>query len=166
MSSVKSVSIFGTDKAWSGGKVKRRYAVTLTDVNAVDHEFVIGPFKVDSSDNGMTFATNHLSNLKSDEVSQYFGVIELGEGNPFETMPAHWNTRAELLYPILAEALTLPATEPLVMNGLPLMALVSDEELMLMFGKDQTWVDEIRSNTATLLTGKTTLDAYVPMGID
>lgn len=68
MSSVSSVVIFGTDRPWSDGLVKRRYEVTLTDNNLTEHVFIIGPFKVLPTDDGQAQANIELQGRKDEEI--------------------------------------------------------------------------------------------------
>lgn len=157
---VKSVSVYSS-RAW-GNQVKRRYQVTLADSLANDHIEVIGAFKVDSTDDGTAQANALLFSKKTTEIANYKDIIRSGLGNPFITIPAIWNNRVELLLPILTEALTNAATDSIVYNGLPYIALVTDDELIALFGKDQAWVDSLRLKAADLLSGKATFDAYIP----
>jgi len=160
MPSVKSVTVY-SERPWLNGMVKRRYEITLTDDQAIDHVTVTMPIKVDPSDDGVGIADKLLASKKSSEVGQYKESVKEGV-NPFEN-PYQWNTRAELLLPILEDALSLPATDPMVINGLPFMSLVTDEELMALFNRDQAWVDSVRANAATLLASRQSLVDYVPV---
>ncbi len=161
MSIVKSVTIYSS-RVWLDG-VKRRYEITLTDEQGLDHTKVLGVFKVPESDTGAEIADKYLASQKNSEVEQYKEAVSEGV-NPF-LKDSLWNNRAELLLPILTDALTLPATESLVINGLPYLELVTDDELMALFSKDQTWVDDVRVKAATLLSGKAVIDAYEAVGI-
>ena len=67
MASVKSVTIH-SERPWSNGQVKRRYLVTLTDNNAVDHEIVTMPVKQLPADTGDAVAASLLQGKKNNEV--------------------------------------------------------------------------------------------------
>lgn len=165
MASIIAVTIYqGLSRPWSGGRVKRRYLVSLSDVSNIAYTIVLGPFIVPADDDGMAQAAAHLDMLKSAEVETYKAAVREGV-NPFVSYQARWNTRPELLQPILADALTLPATEPLVLNGLPYLSQVSDVELIALFGRDQNWVDDVRAQAAALLAGRDVLVNYTPVGI-
>lgn len=155
---IKSVTTYNS-RPW-GDRVKRRFQVVLTDLQGNDHTQVIGVFKVDSDDDGTTQANALLASKKQSEIESYKETIR-GGSNPFAN-DALWNSRAEILVPILTDALSLDATDSIVYNGLPYIDLVSDAEMMAMFSKDQAWVDELRVKASDLLNGKATFDAYVP----
>jgi len=71
MASVKSVEI-ESDREWQKNSPirKRRYRVVLTDNNAVDHETLTAPVKVDAADDGTSTANKLLESLKSSELSK------------------------------------------------------------------------------------------------
>lgn len=153
------VIVYST-RTW-GNQVKRRYRVTLTDLQGHDHVDIIGVFKVDELDDGTLQANALLSSKKKTEIEQYKDAIKSGI-NPF-LKQSRWNTRVELLIPILTDALSNPATDAIVYNGLPYLALVTDDELIALFNKNQLWVDALRLSANNLLSGKTLLDAYTPI---
>jgi len=155
---IKSVTTYSS-RPW-GNKVKKRFKVTLIDLQGIDHTEIIGVFKIDTTEGGTTQANTLLASKKQAEVEQYKDSIREGI-NPF-LRPSLWNTRVELLVPILTDALSLPATDSIVYNGLPYVALVTDAELMALFGKTQAWVDSLRLKASDLLSGKSTFDAYIP----
>lgn len=68
MSSITSISPYGEDHSWVNGLVKRRYSVTLTDNNLVEHIYIVGPYKVKPSDGGDTYANALLENLRNQEI--------------------------------------------------------------------------------------------------
>ena len=99
--------------------------------------------------------------LKQQEVETYKNDVKQGV-NPFQTRALVFNTRVEMLKPILDDALSMPATDPIVYNGLPYLDNVTDAELMALYGETQAWVDNIRSTASNLLTNKTAFDSYMP----
>lgn len=159
---VKSVAVVNT-RSLSGGRVKRFYSAVLTDINGVDRVYSLGPITTVIGDDGAAHAAGYLGGLKAQEIVEYKTAIRAGV-NPF-TGVSIWNSRAELLGDVLGDALTLSASDPLVLNGLPYLANVTDAEMIDLFGRDQAWVDNIRAQVASLLLSKTALDAYVPIGI-
>jgi hypothetical protein len=66
---IKSVTTYGPDKAWSDGLIKRRFEVTLTDNDAVDHVFIIGPIKTTADNDGTAIADDLLQSQKDKELS-------------------------------------------------------------------------------------------------
>lgn len=68
MASVKTIEIF-RERPWRAGLVKRRYRVTLTDNNAVDHVTTLMPSRVDPADDGTTAANDLLESQKNSELS-------------------------------------------------------------------------------------------------
>ena len=68
--------------------------------------------------------------------------------------------RTTLLKAVLDDALNGEATDPIVYNGLPYLALVTDEELKYLYSQAQAWVDGIRVKALNLLDAKSTLDNY------
>lgn len=67
MSNVKSVALF-SERPWRDGLVKRKYTVTLTDNNLVDHTTIIGPYKVLPSHDGSVESLSLLEGLKDSEL--------------------------------------------------------------------------------------------------
>jgi len=67
MPSVKSVSVF-REKPWSGGLVKRKYLVTLTDNDGIDYEIISGPYKVLPSDDGSAAGLRELKGKRKLEL--------------------------------------------------------------------------------------------------
>ncbi len=94
MSSVKSVAVFN-EVPWTGGLVKRRYDVVLTDNNLVDHSFVVGPVKVLPADDGSSVANDQLQQQKD---------TELGNQN---IVPSWNNTQADYDRRSLGRAMTI-----------------------------------------------------------
>ena len=148
-----------TESTLPNGLVRRRYKVTLTDLLGGAHTDVLGMFNHTPEDNGSSVEADYLQSKKEQEIESYKEDVRRGV-NPFSGNQGAWNTRAELLKPILNDALSLPATDPLVLNGLPFLALVSDEELMTMYNQNQSWVDKARLSATKLLTAKSSLDNY------
>ena len=99
--------------------------------------------------------------LKQQEVETFKNDVRQSV-DPFQVRVLVFNTRMEALKPIFDEALSLPATDPIVYNGLPFLQYVTDDELMTMYGETQAWVDNIRLTASNLLTNKTAFDSYVP----
>ena len=159
MSEVKSISTH-SERPWSGGLVKRRYEITLTDELGVEHISITMPVKQAPDGDGVEIGDKYLASLKGIELSQYKSNITEGI-NPF-LGDSLWNTKLELLKPVLDDALTLPALDPYVRNGLPLFALVTDAEIMALYSQDQTFVDSIRLKASTLASQLLALDSYVP----
>lgn len=160
MSLVKSVAIY-SERQWSNGLVKRRYQITLTDELGADHISIVGIAISHPEDDGSDYAENVLLTNKEVEIEQYKQTIRDG-GNPFLN-DSLWNNRVELLISVLNDALSLPAQDALVINGLPYLVLVSDGELIALFGQDQAWVDRVRAKASALLLGKIALDDYQPI---
>ena len=148
-----------TERPIQNGKVRRRYQVTLTDLNGVDHIDIVGMFNHDPADDGAQVEASVLAQKKEAEIELYKEDIRAGS-NPFMDRGYTWNTREELLKPILDDALSLPATDPLVYNGLPYLELVTDAELMALYSQDQAWVDGVRAKATALLSAKAAMDAY------
>lgn len=155
-----AVNKFGQDKQWRNGMVRRRYQVTLTDNTGVDHVTVTRAVVVDPSDDGATVESEALVAYREGEIEEFLNAVTAGT-NPFGA--ERWNDRAVLLKAILDQALSRPATDTLVLNGLPYLDNVSDAELMALYGQDQTWVDDVRSKQVALLSSKSGLDAYQPV---
>tara|TARA_R110000772_G_scaffold174406_1_gene286299 strand:- start:1507 stop:1986 length:480 start_codon:yes stop_codon:yes gene_type:complete len=151
-----------TESTLPNGLVRRRYEVTLTDLLGDAHTDVLGMFNHSPEDNGSSVEADYLQSKKEQEIESYKEDVRRGV-NPFSGKQGNWNTRAELLKPILDDALSLPATDILVMNGLQYMQYITDEDLMFLYGKDQLWVDAVRVATTTLLESKTTVDNYQPL---
>lgn len=147
-----------TESKIPGGKVRRRYEITLTDLLGNNHTSVLGMFNHDESDNGSSVEAEALASKKSEEVNSFKSEIEQGN-NPFENSLV-WNSREVLLKAVLDDALTLPATEAIVYNGLPYLQFVTDEELIALYSKDQVWVDMVRATASELLTAKAILDNH------
>ena len=148
-----------TESTLPNGLVRRRYEVTIADLLGNESTEIIGMFNHTPEDNGSSVKADYLQSKKEQEIESYKEDVRRGV-NPFSGNQGTWNTRAELLKPILDDALSLPATDPLVLNGLPFLPLVSDEELMTMYNQNQSWVDKARLSATTLLTAKSSLDNY------
>jgi hypothetical protein len=100
-----------------------------------------------------------LNSKKQQEIELYKSDIINGT-NPFMDYEFIWNEKAVLLKAVLDDALSFPATDPIVYNGLPYLSLVTDAELMLIYNQNQAWVDDLRQKVGELLTAKSTLDNY------
>ena len=147
MASVKSITLH-SERPWSNGLFKRRYEIELTDNVGFNHAYVTMPTKQLAGENGETIAAEYLTAKINSEVAKYKSQVAAGT-NPFLN-DSIWNTRLELLKPILDDALTLPSSEPLVQNGLQFFSLVTDEEIMALYSKDQNFVDSARIKASTL----------------
>ncbi len=144
-------------------KVKRRYKVILTDLIDIKHEKILGLFNHNQSNTGSEVEANYLERLKQQEIAQYESDVE-NEINPF-LKDSKWNDRASLLKVLMDKALTGKATDPIVYNGLPYLASVTDNELKFLYGKDQIWVDNVRVKAQVLIENKNGLDSYQPVGV-
>jgi len=162
MATVKSVTVH-SNRPLSSGQVNRRYLITLTDILGNDHSHITMPIKQAASDNGTVAANDYLNAKKMQEIASYKAQVEKGI-NPFvSNASSFWNTRGELLKPILDDALTLPASNPLVQNGLPYFDLVTDAEIMALYNRDQVFVDGIRAKAVTLTKQLADLATYTPV---
>ena len=148
-----------TQRLLSNSLVRRRYKVTLTDLQGNSVERIVGMYNHDEANDGSEVEAQVLASLKQAEVNQFKSDIEQGV-NPFQTRTAQWNTRAELLKPILDDALSKPPTDAIVYNGLPYLANVTDAELMALYSQTQAWVDNVRAKATNLLQAKASMDAY------
>lgn len=140
------------------GIVRRRYEVTLTDVNGEIHTEIVGIFNHSVDNDGAEVKGSLWLSKKAQEVEQYKSDIRNNQ-NPF-LVQSVWNTRAELLKEVLTEALSSPPTDSLVFYGVPLLEHIPDEELMALFDQNQAWVDNARLKAQDLLTAISTLDNY------
>jgi hypothetical protein len=159
MASVKSITLH-TERPWSNGLLKRRYEITLTDNLGADHTYVTMPIKQLAGEDSATIAADYLDLKIGGEISQYKSQVVAGV-NPF-LKDSIWNSRMDLLKPILDDALTLPSSDALVQNGLPFFALVTDEEIMALYNKDQDFVDIARLKAAKLAEQLAALNNYTP----
>jgi hypothetical protein len=148
-----------TESPLIDGLVRRRYEVTLTDLLGNEHKDVLGMFNHALGDDGSSVEASHLQSKKDQEIELYKSDVINGT-NPFMDYEFIWNEKAVLLKAVLDDALSLPATEPIVYNGLPFLALVTDNELMFIYNQNQAWVDDLRGKVSELLTAKATLDNY------
>jgi hypothetical protein len=148
-----------TESNLPNGLVRRRYEVTLTDELGNEHTEVVGMFNHEPSNDGSEVELQLLQSKKLQEAEEYKTQIERGN-NPFSGSTSLWNTRPELLKYVLDMALTLPATEAIVYNGLPYLERVSDEELQVLYNKSPAWVALVREKTAELLAAKHIMDSY------
>lgn len=143
-----------------------RYAIVIEDDIGAQETLYTAPKHVPAGFDVAADATAQsaaiLQKLTDAEISEYKQDIESG-ANPFQAKTPRFNTRASLLQAILSEALTLPANEPIVMNGTAMLALVTDAELNGLFGFSQAEVDNIRAQAATLQTAIDALNAYQPV---
>ena len=147
-----------TESQLSNGQVRRRYEVTLTDLLGNKHTEILGMFNHDKSNDGSEVEVQFLASKKEQEVEEYKEGIR-NDINLF-TNDSLWNTREELLIAVLNDALSLPATDPIVYNGIKYLPLVTDEELMHIYGQTKEWVQEARAKATTLLSAKGTMDSY------
>jgi len=165
MPSVKTAAII-SDRVQRGGRRMLRYSITLTDDLGVDHTSTVGPKIVDADFDAdadlVTAGDKVLSKQVAGEQSQYLEAVREGD-NLFQTQDPQWNPRDTLLLSVLSEALTLPATDPLVINGIAFLALVTDEELVALFGFTQEQVDGVRATAVQLTDAKAVLAGYVPV---
>ena len=148
-----------TESALQGGMVRRRYKVTLTDLLGDTHVDVLGMFNHLPENDGSDVELQLIASKKEQEKEQYKDDIRNGS-NPFSAKVMLWNTRNEMLKSVLDEALSQPATDPIVYNGLPYLSAVTDDELMALYYKDQLWVDDVRAKATGLLSAKSNLDSY------
>jgi hypothetical protein len=159
MSSVKSIAL-QSERPWSNGLFKRRYEIELTDTVGANHVFITMPIKQLDYEDGAKIAADYLAAKISGEASEYKSQVAAGI-NPFLN-DSLWNSRMDLLKPILDDALTLPSSDPLVQNGLPFFSLVTDEEIMALYSKDQAFVDSARIKASTLIEQLAALNNYEP----
>jgi hypothetical protein len=159
MASVKSIALH-SERPWSGGLFKRRYEIELTDNVGFNHVFITMPIKQLASEDGETIGAEYLTAKISGEIFDYKAQVAAGI-NPFLNNSL-WNSRMDLLKPILDDALTLPSSDPLVQNGLPFFSLVTDEEIMALYSKDQAFVDSARIKASTLIEQLAALNNYEP----
>ncbi len=150
--------VIKTESQLANSMVRRRYEVTLTDLLGNTHTEIVGMFNHTPENDGSEVEAQLLASKKEQEQAQYKDEVR-NKSNPF-LGDSLWNTKVELLKSVLDEALSQPATDPITYNGLPFLQLVTDEELMFIYSKDQAWVDSVRLKAATLLTAKTSLDNY------
>jgi hypothetical protein len=159
MASVKSIALH-SERPWSGGLFKRRYEIELNDNAGVSHVYVTMPIKQLASEDGATVAADYLAAKINGEVAEYKSQVSAGV-NPFLNNSL-WNSRMDLLKPILDSALTLPSSDALVQNGLPFFALVTDSEIMALYNKDQDFVDSARLKASALIEQLAALNSYKP----
>lgn len=151
-----------TESPINNGLVRRRYEIIVNDLSGTEHSTVIGMFNHAKGYDYSHLETDFVESQKSGEQETYMSAVRAGV-NPFTTTALLWNTRNEMLKVVLDSAMSLPATDPLVLNGLPFLALVSDAEIMAIYSKDQAWVDNVRIETSKLLDSKTGIEAYNPI---
>jgi hypothetical protein len=151
-----------TEPPLSKGLVRRRYEVTLTDLLGKQHTEVLGMFNHDKSNDGSEVEEQHLASKKEQEIQLYKSDVINGT-NPFVDYEFIWNEKAVLLKAVLDDALSLPPTNPIVYNGLAFLVLVKDDELKMLYGKDQVWVDELRKRSVALIEAKAVMDNYKAM---
>jgi hypothetical protein len=159
MALVKSISLH-SERPWSNGLIKRRYEITLTDNLGADHTYITMPVKQLASKDGATIAADYLAAKINGEVAEYKSQVAAGV-NPFLN-DSVWNSRMDLLKPILDDALTLPSSDPLVQNGLPFFSLVTDEEIIFLYNKNQAFVNDVRTKAVTLVDQLAALNSYQP----
>ena len=160
MASVKSVTTY-SERPWRNGKVKRRYEITLTDNNAVDHTYILMPVKVDPGHTGDVIAGKYLDGIIEAEVSKYTEMVRLDDDvNQF--LSGDWNTQKELFKAIGLEAFKADKRDLLVVNFVQYVDQATDAQLRNLFDKTQTWVDNLRVKATQIGTMKAGLDAYTP----
>ena len=76
--------------------VRRRYLVTLTDNLGTEHEYIMGMFNHQPSNNGSEVEAQKLASVKQQEIQQWISQMESGE-DPWHTAPfinsiPLWNT--------------------------------------------------------------------------
>lgn len=69
MASIKSIAVY-SDVPWRAGQRKRRYEITLTDNNAVDHTEITNPVKQQPADDGTLIADKLLQSRKDKELRE------------------------------------------------------------------------------------------------
>tara|TARA_R110000772_G_scaffold109924_2_gene213315 strand:- start:1451 stop:1924 length:474 start_codon:yes stop_codon:yes gene_type:complete len=148
-----------TESPLNGGLVRRRYQVTLTDLLGIEHTEVVGMFNHTPENDGSEVEAQLFDSKKQQEIELYKSDI-INSTNPFMDYEFIWNEKTVLLKAVLDDALSFPATDPIVYNGLPYLSLVTDAELMFLYNKNQTWVDSLRQKVSELLTAKSILDNY------
>lgn len=156
MIKIKTESIIGDSL------VRRRYEVSVVDLLGDEHKEVVGMFNHRPDNDGSEVELSYLASKKNYE--QEFYILQIKDAiNPFQTSPLRWNTRSEMLKVVLDLALSSPASDPFVLNGLPYMQYVTDDEIKALYGKDQSWVDDVRLKISELLSSKAIVDAYKPV---
>lgn len=148
-----------TELALPNNQVRRRYEVTLTDLLGIEHTEVVGMFNHSPENDGSEVEAQVLNSKKQQEIELYKSDVINGT-NPFMDYEFIWNDKTVLLKAVLDDALSLPAIEPIVYNGLPYLALVTDAELIFIYSQNQAWVDNLRGKVSELLTAKAILDNY------
>lgn len=148
-----------TSRPLSNGMERRRYEITVTDLLGDTHAEVLGMFNHESSNDGSEVEASFLLAKKEQEIEFYEDEITEGR-NPFMNYDLRWNSKAEALKAVLDDALSLPATDSLVLNGVAFINLATDDELMTIYEQNQEWVDTVRTKAAALAEAKTTLDNY------
>ncbi len=148
-----------TESELPGDKVRRRYQVKIFDLLGKEHTEVLGIFNHLPSDDGSSIAINLLSAKKTAEVELYKQEIRDGK-NPFKIHEPQWSERGIILKAVLDDALSLPASDPLVYNGLQYIGLATDEEIKAIYGKGQAWIDDVRAKTASLLEARRAIESH------
>lgn len=142
------------------GTTKVRFR--LTDSAGVEH--VTQGYRVPHGTDLAAFESEQLAKLndtmKRSEQRKFIDDVTAGV-NPFGTEV--YNTRAELLKAVLDVALSSPASEPIVLNGLPYLANVTDAELKALYSQDDAWVADVRTKAQNLIDQKAAIDAYQPV---
>ena len=147
-----------TSRPLPSGLERRRYEVTLTDNLGNTHTQVVGMYNHSPDNDGAEVEADVLESKRHAEINTFKSAIEAGD-NPF-LGDILWNTRDALLKSILDMALAGKPTDAIVYNGLPFLDLVTDGELMALYGQTQVWVDELRAKAAGLLSAKVVFDSY------
>lgn len=147
-----------TESPLADSMVRRRYEVSVVDLLGNTHTEVLGMFNHSVENDGSQVETDFITSKKTQEIETYKSDIRRAV-NPF-IKNSRWNSRVVLLKAVLDDALSLPATDAMVYNGLPYLALVSDAELMTLYSKTQAWVDNVRMKTNDLLSAKVIMDNY------
>jgi len=159
VATVKSVSLH-SDNQWSNGLRKRRYLIILTDNNAVDHSFITMPLKQLPSGTGDGIAAKYLLHMSKSEVNDFIKSVR--QGNTVDFQSGKWNTARNLFKPVLVEAFRSGVDDPIALNFIPYLSLVTDAQLKGLTGKPQTWVDRVRAKEVILQGIKTEQAKYLP----
>jgi hypothetical protein len=97
MSSVVSVSVYGNDRPWVNGLVRRRYEVTLEDNDAVQHVRVSRPLKIAASDDGTATADRMLAG----EMAREIGRAISSDDSLTLTLNPKWSTTKDMAKAII-----------------------------------------------------------------
>ncbi len=165
MAVVKSRAVV-SDRVQADGRRILRYSIVVEDNLGKEHNVDIGPKTVmpwfDESADLVSETEEIIPALTLLEQKRYLSAIREGE-NLFQTESPEFNTRDTLLLFVLTEALKLPAVDPLVINSIAFLELVTDEEMMRLFDFTQGEVDSVREQAAELKAAAQVLSEYTPI---